>query len=126
MVRLPVLHTRWFVFGSVLLVFGLNVLLDLFTHSFLGDLPGLLYFAAFGFYCLQNFVGCREYHCMITGPGFTLAALVMLLRIIGIFDHGFGLPYLIGALASLIGFTLEWRYWKRTGSHFIQTTSSSR
>ncbi len=123
MFRVPVLHTLWFSFGSVLLVAGLNYWLDLSTQSHLGDVIGLTYFAAFGFYCIQNFVGCREYHCMITGPGFTLAAIVMLLRITGVFDHGFGIPYLIGGLAFLIGFTLEWRYWRRTGSHFLQTAS---
>jgi len=118
MLRIPVLHALWFVLGSALLAFGANVVLDFSVPGQPGDFVGLVYFAAFGFYCIQNFLGCREYHCMITGPGCTLAAVAMLLRITHLFDHGFGVPYLIGGLAALIGFGLEWRYWKRTGSRF--------
>jgi hypothetical protein len=43
----------------------------------------------------DNFAHCGEYHCAITGPGFLLAAAAMLLRDLNLFDHGFGVPYMI-------------------------------
>jgi hypothetical protein len=32
--------------------------------------------AVLGTYCLANFGHCRETHCAVTGPGWTLAALL--------------------------------------------------
>lgn len=119
--RIALLHTWWFAITSLLLVFGLNYGLNMLTHATWGDLLALAYFGFYGLYCLQNYLGCREYHCLITGPGFILAALLMLLRVTGIFDHGYGLPYLVSGLAVVMGHGLEWRYWKRTGSHFRVT-----
>jgi hypothetical protein len=40
------------------------------------------------------------------------------MRITGIFDHGFGVPYLVFAAVTLLGHGLEWRYWRRTGSKY--------
>jgi hypothetical protein len=34
------------------------------------------YVTVIGTYCLLNFLRCRETHCSVTGPGFTLAALL--------------------------------------------------
>ena len=34
------------------------------------------YVTVIGTYCLLNFLQCRETHCAVTGPGFTLAALL--------------------------------------------------
>lgn len=34
------------------------------------------YVAVNGLYCLLNFLHCRETHCSVTGPGFSLAAAV--------------------------------------------------
>ncbi len=116
--RIALLHTWWFAIISVLLVLGLDVVLNLFTHTEAGDLVALVYFGLYGLYCLQNYFRCREYHCMITGPGFLLAAILMALRVTGLFDHGYGLPYLIFALAAITGHGLEWLHWKRTGSRF--------
>ncbi|SRR6266568_5727300 len=116
--RIALLHTWWFAIVSLLLVLGLDVGLDLLTHTLAGDLVVLLFFGLYGLYGMQNYLGCREYHCLVTGPGFLLAALLMLLRVTGIFDHGYGLPYAVFGLSALIGHSLEWRYWKRTGSRF--------
>ncbi|SRR5579884_336140 len=116
--RIALLHSWWFALIATCVVFGLNVLVDLVTHTYAGDIFACVYFGAYGLYCVQNYLGCREYHCLITGPGFLLAALVMLLRVTGVFDHGYGLPYLIFALAALLGHGLEWQYARRTGSHF--------
>ncbi len=119
--RIALLHTFWFGILSVLVVLGLTIGLDQATHTVAGDIVALVYFGLYGLYCLQNYLGCREYHCMITSPGFLLAAVLMLLRVTGLFDHGFGIPYLVFALAALIGHGLEWRYWKHTGSRFRAT-----
>ncbi len=116
--RIALFHTWWFALISFLVVFGLNIGLDQLTHTKAGDVVALVYFGLYGLYCLQNYLGCREYHCLITGPGFTLAAALMLLRVFAIFDHGLGIPYLIFGLAFVLGHSLEWRYWKHTGSRF--------
>ena len=39
--------------------------------------PGL-YFAAFSLYCLANFARCREAHCIVTGVGWGILAIVAL------------------------------------------------
>ncbi|GEM_PF-1205333 len=45
-----------------------------------GGRPGLAIFSAWmlvaGTYCLANFRHCREAHCAVTGPGWTLAAVL--------------------------------------------------
>ena len=116
--RMAWLHAFWGGVISALVILGLNIVLDQVTHTVAGGIVALVYFGLYGLYCLQNYFRCREYHCMITGPGFLLAAALMVLRVTGLFDHGFGLPYLVFALAALIGHGLEWRYWKHTGSRF--------
>ncbi len=121
MYRIPLLHTLWFAIPATLIVASLNAGLNTLTHSYWGDALTVVYFTGYGLYCLQNYRGCREYHCAITGPGFLLAAGVMLVRDIGLFDHGIGVPYLVFVAAACLGFCLEWRYWKRTGSHFRTT-----
>ena len=35
-----------------------------------------VYVTVIGAYCLLNFLQCRETHCGVTGPGFTLTALL--------------------------------------------------
>jgi hypothetical protein len=116
--RIPLLHSLWFAIPATVIVELSNQGLNTLTHSYWGDALSLVYFTGYGLYCLQNYIGCREYHCAITGPGFLLAAGVLLLRDIGLFDHGLGVPYLVFAAAALLGYLLEWQYWKRTGSHF--------
>jgi hypothetical protein len=104
---------------SPFVVLALNYLIASFTHTSWGDYLAILYFTLYGVYCIQNFIGCREYHCLITGPGFLLAAIMMTVRDIGIFDRGFGPPYIIFALSALLGHLLERRYVKQTGSKFL-------
>ncbi len=120
--RIPLLHSWWFAIPATLIVYAGNYGLNTLTHSYWGDALALVYFTAYGLYCLQNYVGCREYHCAVTGPGFLLAAGLLLVRDTSLFDHGIGVPYLVFFAAALLGHVLEWRYWKRTGSHF-RTTS---
>ncbi len=118
--RIPLLHSLWFAIPATLIVEASDAGLNSLTHSYWGDALTVAYFAAYGLYCLQNYLGCREIHCAITGPGFLLAAGVMLLRDVGIFDQGIGVPYLVFAAAAGLGCLLEWQYWKRTRSHFFR------
>ena len=41
-----------------------------------GVVVAVAFFAAAGSYCLANFWHCRETHCAVTGPGWTLAAVL--------------------------------------------------
>ncbi len=66
-----------------------------------------------------------ERRLMITGPGFLLAALLMLLRITSVLDLGYGVPYLVFVLAVIVGHSLEWSYHRRSGSRF-RTRSESK
>lgn len=49
------------------------------ASSALGPVTGLLIAAAFflvaGTYCLANFARCRETHCIVTGPGWSVLAI---------------------------------------------------
>lgn len=116
--RIPLLHSLWFAIPATLLVAvgtqGVNQL----THSYWGDALTLVYFTAYGLYCLQNYLRCHEMHCLITCPGFLLAAGLVLVRDFGLYDHGLGVSYLVFGAAACVGCLLEWQYWKRNGSHF--------
>jgi hypothetical protein len=116
--RIARLHSLWFAIPATVVVAAADSGLNALTHSYWGDTLSLVYFAAYGVYCLQNYLHCREVHCAVTGPGFLLAAGTLLVRDVGLFDHGLGLPYLVFALSACLGCLLEWSYWKRTGSHF--------
>jgi hypothetical protein len=116
--RIPLLHSLWFAIPATLLVYAGTDGLDRLTRSHGGDALTVAYFAAYGLYCVQNYLHCREMHCLITGPGFLLAAGTMLARDLGPFDYGLGVPYLVFGAAACGGCLLEWQYWMRTGSHF--------
>ncbi len=118
--RVPLFHSVWFALLSPLILFAVNYEANSVTASNAGDYFASLYFGLYGIYCLQNFIACGEYHCLITGPGFMLAALLMVLRDVEVFDHGVGPPYIVFALAALLGHALEWQYSRRTGSHFLR------
>jgi hypothetical protein len=72
-----------------------------------------------GTYCLANFWHCRETHCAVTGPGWTLAAV---LGFAAALAPGTGLAwYRVNAAAVVFvvvlaaGFGLEWLVASRTG-----------
>jgi hypothetical protein len=122
--RIAFLHAPVFAIVSALLVLGLNVLLERSElTAAIGETLAGIYFGLYGLYCIQNYLGCREYHCLITGPGFLLAALLIILRRTGIFDLGYGPPYIIFFLAVVIGHLLEWRYRRRHGTAFRITAA---
>jgi hypothetical protein len=72
-----------------------------------------------GTYCLANFWHCRETHCAVTGPGWTLAAV---LGFAAALAPGAGLAwYRVNAAVAVFvvvlaaGFGLEWLLASRTG-----------
>ena len=117
--RIPLLHSLWFAIPATLIVYASDAGLNRLTHSYWGDALTVVFFAAYGLYCVQNYLHCREAHCAITGPGFLLAAGMMLARAIGLFAYDLSVPYLVFGAAACVGCLLEWQYWKRTGSHFF-------
>lgn len=83
-----------------------------------------IYVTVNGIYCLLNFRQCRETHCVLTGPGFTLAALL-----------GFAAALVPGAALSwyradteaavflavlAAGYGLEWVVAARTGRRVLR------
>jgi hypothetical protein len=44
--------------------------------------------------------------------------IVSVLVVLGLNDHGFGIPYIVFGLAAVIGHGLEWRYRKHARSRF--------
>jgi len=77
------------------------------------------YLAFLGSYCLLNFRQCRETHCAITGPGWTLAALLGLAAVAA---PGPALSWCgvtgesVAAITiCALGYGLEWRVAARTG-----------
>ena len=119
--RIPLLHSLWFAIPATLLVSAATDGVDQLTRSQWGDALTVGYFAAYGLYCVQNYRHCHEVHCLVTGPGFLLAAGLMLVRAFGLVEYSLGVPYLVFAGAACMGCLLEWRYWQRTGSHFYRT-----
>jgi hypothetical protein len=77
-----------------------------------------------GTYCLANFWHCRETHCAITGPGWTLAAV---LGFAAALAPGTGLSwYRVNAAAVVFvvvlaaGYGLEWLVAARTGRRALE------
>jgi hypothetical protein len=82
------------------------------------------YLAFLGSYCLLNFRQCRETHCAITGPGWTIAAL---LGFAAVLTPGSGLSWYRVTSESLaviaiciLGYGLEWAVAARTRSHALR------
>ena len=82
------------------------------------------YLAFAGSYCLLNFRQCRETHCAITGPGWTIAAL---LGFAAVLTPGSGLSWyrvtgtsLAVIAICILGYGLEWAAAARTGSHALR------
>jgi hypothetical protein len=72
-----------------------------------------------GSYCLANFWHCRETHCAVTGPGWTLAAVLGFAAALG---PGTGLSWYRVSTATIVfvvilaaGYGLEYLVAARTG-----------
>jgi hypothetical protein len=86
--------------------------------------------AVAGLYCLANFWHCRETHCAVTGPGWTLAAL---LGFAAALAPGTGLAWYRVTAAAVVfvvvlaaGFGLEWLVASRTGRRTLGTPPPPR
>jgi len=77
------------------------------------------YLAFLGSYCLLNFRQCRETHCAITGPGWTLAALLGLAAVAApgpaLSWYGVTGESIAAITICTLGYGLEWRVASRTG-----------
>jgi hypothetical protein len=83
-----------------------------------------------GTYCLANFWHCRETHCAVTGPGWTLAAL---LGFVAALAPGTGLSWYRVSAAAVVfvvvfaaGYGLEWLVAARTGRRALEPRRLSR
>jgi hypothetical protein len=82
------------------------------------------YLAFLGSYCLLNFRQCRETHCVITGPGWTLAALLGFAAAAsaGSAPSWYGVTgESIAAIAiCVLGYGLEWQVAARNGRRALR------
>jgi len=84
-----------------------------------GDWLATALFASYAVYCVQHFIRCREVHCAITAPGFVVATVLMLLRVMGLGLYDYSLPWIVFAASACIGACAQWAYKARTGSAFF-------
>jgi hypothetical protein len=81
------------------------------------------YLAFLGSYCLLNFRQCRETHCAITGPGWTLAALLGLAAVAApgpaLSWYGVTGESVAAVTICTLGYGLEWRVAARTGRRVL-------
>src|SRR5262252_8385571 len=80
--RVTLLHNTWFNIVICSSAYAVELLASNRGLRF-GDWTVAVVFAFYSVYCIQNFIGCREVHCGITGPGFSTAAVLMALRRVG-------------------------------------------
>src|SRR5260370_40023157 len=82
------------------------------------------YLAFLGTYCLLNFRQCRETHCAITGPGWTLAALLGLAAVAApgpaLSWYGVTGASIAAITICTLGYGLEWRVAARTGRRALR------
>ena len=75
--------------------------------------------AVAGSYCLANFWHCRETHCAVTGPGWTLAALLGFAAALapraGLSWYRLSVETLVFVVILCAGYGLEWLVAARTG-----------
>ena len=116
--RVSLLHDRRFAVGASIIVFALDVWASERGQRW-GDWLAASFFAAYGLYCIQNFVGCREAHCAITGPGFFIAAVLMALRAAALYVDSSAIAWIVFGAAAVIGHFFEGRYESRTGTVFM-------
>ena len=82
------------------------------------------YLAFLGSYCLLNFRHCRETHCAVTGPGWTLAALLGLAAAAApgpaLSWYGVTGESIAAITICAAGYGLEWRVAARTGRRALR------
>jgi hypothetical protein len=85
-----------------------------------GDIVALAYFVVYAWYCIQNFVVCGEVHCAITGPGFAIAAILIILRLAGLQNLSYALPWKVVVCTAIMGCVAQSLYSMRHGKGFLK------
>lgn len=82
------------------------------------------YVTVIGAYCLLNFLHCRETHCGVTGPGFTLAALLGFAAALvpgpALSWYRTGTEAAVFLVVLAAGYALEWAVAARTGRRVLR------
>ena len=77
-----------------------------------------------GTYCLANFRHCRETHCAVTGPGWTLAALLGFATALapgtGLAWYGVHAAVVVFVVVLAAGYGLQWLVAARTGREALE------
>ena len=80
--------------------------------------------AVLGTYCLANFWHCRQTHCAVTGPGWTLAALLGFAAVItpgaGLFWYRVNAESVVFMVVLAVGYGLEFLVAARTGRRVLR------
>jgi hypothetical protein len=83
-----------------------------------------VYVTVIGMYCLLNFLQCRETHCCVTGPGFTLAALLGFAAALvpgpALSWYRTGPEAAVYLVVLAAGYALEWAVAARTGRRTLR------
>lgn len=117
-VRIPLLHA-WRFNIPVSVAIAIADSWSVSHGAVWGEWLAFAWFAFYGIYCLQNFAACREVHCAVTGPGFSLAAVFAISRVTGLAHFDPLLPWTIFAAAACAGWIVEYVYERRYGSTFL-------
>ena len=88
-------------YGAVLIAAGLWAPLSPFDQTLVLD--------ALGVACVVNAAVNRTFHCLITGPLFTLAAVAVGLTEAGVWNVGVSLVWTVALIGFGIALWLEWR-----------------
>jgi FtsH-binding integral membrane protein len=101
------LSNLWFALALFVALSAIDGFANAHRQSW-GDWLAAAFFALYGGYCVQNFIRCREVHCAVTGPGFLIAALLMLLRVAGVGHYEYTLPWIVVVASACTGYCVQW------------------
>ena len=83
-----------------------------------GSLLAATGFGVAGGLCVGNAVRCRRAHCIVTGPLYLLAALLLLSRVVGGVTMPVGFIVAASVVGTIFAYVPEWlglRYFSRRG-----------
>jgi hypothetical protein len=100
-------------FAVSLVTWGVLSLLGIYWHP-LHASPAAACLFAMAIGCLANWLKNRSLHCVITGPLFLVAGIVLLLSGVGTVRVNARWVWLFVLIGIGMAFLLEWRYAKRS------------
>ena len=103
------LHAGWRPLGLALFVGLLGYLLyRVGTPVWTWGGLWTVYFLYVGTYCIRNFFHCRETHCAVTGPVWTVVGLISTAGAAGLIHVGdWGLVWILYLLGAVVGYLLQ-------------------